>query len=153
MSRSGRIIAVAATIVVLGIAFFLARPAGDDDAVTTPETQTQATASPPPGTTSTTATPPPPPPPQPEFATIRVRGGKPVGGVKRVRVKKGDRARIEVSSPDTTDEIHLHGYDIARDLKAGGRVRFSFVADADGIYEIELEGAGVQIGQLVVEPG
>ena len=31
-------------------------------------------------------------------------------------------------------------------------MRFSFVANADGIYEIELEGAGVQIAELVVEP-
>ena len=82
-----------------------------------------------------------------------MRGGKPVGGVKRIELTKGDRARIEVSSPDTSDEIHLHGYDLKRDLKAGGRVRFSFIANADGIYEIELEGAGVQIGELVVEPG
>ena len=82
-----------------------------------------------------------------------MRGGKPVGGVKRIKLTKGDRARIEVSSADTTDEIHLHGYDLKRDLKAGGRVRFSFEANADGIYEIELEGAGVQIGELVVEPG
>ena len=57
-----------------------------------------------------------------------------------------------MSSPDTTDEIHLHGYDLKRDLKAGGSVRFTFVASTDGIYEIELEGAGVQIASLVVEP-
>ncbi len=148
MSRSGRIAAVIATLVVLVVAFFVARP-GDDDDDTTP-TQTVAVAPPPASTTTATT---PPPPPQPEFATIRVRGGKPVGGVKRIELTKGDRARIEVSSPDTSDEVHLHGYDLSRDLKAGGRVRFSFEANADGIYEIELEGAGVQIGELVVEPG
>ena len=148
MSRSGRIAAVIATLVVLVVAFFVARP-GDDDDDATP-TQTVAVAPPPAATTTATT---PPPPPQPEFATIRVRGGKPVGGVKRIELTKGDRARIEVSSPDTSDEVHLHGYDLSRDLKAGGRVRFSFEANADGIYEIELEGAGVQIGELVVEPG
>jgi heme/copper-type cytochrome/quinol oxidase subunit 2 len=145
VSRSGRIIAVVATLVVLVVAFFVARP-GDDETATTP-TRT-AVASPAPQT-STTAT----PRPQPEFTTILVRGGKPVGGVKRIELTKGDQARIEITSPDTTDEIHLHGYDLKRDLKAGGRVRFSFPANADGIYEIELEGAGVQIGELVVQPG
>jgi heme/copper-type cytochrome/quinol oxidase subunit 2 len=150
VSSRARIAAVVAALVVLVAAFFVARP-GDDDTATTPA-QTQTTvAAPPSGTTSTVT--PPPPPPAPAFTTIRVRGGKPVGGVKRIELTKGDRARIEVSSPDTTDEIHLHGYDLMRDLKAGGRVRFSFEADADGIYEIELEGAGVQIGELVVEPG
>ena len=154
MSRSGRIIAVVATVVVLVVAFFLARPGGDDDTVTSTQTQTQQARGPSPSTgTDTTATSPPPPPPQPEFATIRVRDGQPVDGVKRIKLKKGDRARVEVSSPDTSDEIHIHGYDLMRDLKAGGRVRFSFEANADGIYEIELEGAGVQIGELVVEPG
>lgn len=152
MSRSGRIIAVAATLVVLVVAFVLARPS-DDDTPSTSETPAQTAAAPPPGGTATTATPPPPPPPPPAFTTIRVRGGQPVGGVKRIRVTKGERARIEVSSADTTDEIHLHGYDLYRDLTAGGRVRFSFVANADGIYEIELHSAGVQIGALVVEPG
>jgi hypothetical protein len=149
VSRSARIIAVVVTLAVLVGAFILARPKGDDDKTAT-ATQTQPIASPPQSTTTGVT---PPPPPQPEFTQIRVRGGKPVGGVKRIELTKGDQARIEVSSPDTTDEIHLHGYDLKRDLKAGASVRFSFVANADGIYEIELEGAGVQIGELVVEPG
>ncbi len=151
MSRSARIAALVATLVVLVVAFFVLRPSDEADTPTT----TQAAPAPPPatGTDTTTAPAPPPPPPAPEFAKIRVRDGKPVGGVKNIEVTKGDRARIEVSSPDTSDEIHLHGYDISRDLKAGGRVRFSFEADADGIYEMELEGAGVQIGKLVVNPG
>ena len=151
MSRNARILVAVGTIVVLVAAFVALRPSDDDDS----PTPTQTAAAPPPviGETSTTAEPaPPPPPPAPEFAKIRVRDGKPVGGVARIEVKKGARARIEISSPDTSDEIHLHGYDLSRDLKAGGSVRFSFEADADGIYEIELEGAGVQIGELVVQP-
>ncbi len=150
MSRSARIIAVIGTLVVLVVAFVVLRP-GDDDEPST--TQTAAAPAPPPASGTTTAPAPPPPPPAPEFEQIVVRGGKPAGGVKRIELTKGDRARIEVSSPDTSDEIHLHGYDLKRDLKAGGKVRFSFTADADGIYEIELEGAGVQIGELVVQPG
>jgi FtsP/CotA-like multicopper oxidase with cupredoxin domain len=146
MSRSARIVAVVATLVILVAAFLIARP-GDDDKNAKVPTQTAA-APPPAGATTTT-----PRAPQPAFTTIRVRGGKPVGGVQRIELTKGDRARIEVSSPDTSDEIHLHGYDLKRDLKAGGSVRFSFVANADGIYVIELEGSGTQIGELVVEPG
>lgn len=149
MSRSGRIGAVVATIVVLVVAFVVLRPGDDDEPGSTTQTQTAPVAAPP-AATATTAT--PPPPPAPEFERVRVRAGKPVGGVRRIEVDKGERARIEVSSPDTSDEVHLHGYDLSRDLRAGGRVRFSFVADADGIYEIELEGAGVQIAELVVQP-
>jgi FtsP/CotA-like multicopper oxidase with cupredoxin domain len=82
-----------------------------------------------------------------------VRAGKPVGGVKRIEIDKGERARIEVRSSDTEDEVHLHGYDLSKQLPAGGRVRFAFEADAEGIFELELERAGVQIAELVVEPG
>ena len=149
MSRNARIAAVAGTLAVLVIAFLALRPADDDTTATTPaQTATQGQRT----TAATTTTATQPAPEEPEYTTIVVRGGKPVGGVKRIKVTKGDRARIEVSSPDTSDEIHLHGYDLMRDLEAGGSVRFSFIANADGIYEIELEDAGVQIGELVVEP-
>ncbi len=160
MSNGARIGAVVATVVVLVLAFVLLSPEADDDSntastpTTPPVTTTQT-----PTTTDTTGTaapaeaePVPPAADHPVFQRVRVRAGKPVGGVKKITVKKGERARIEVTSPDTSDEIHLHGYDISRDLKAGGRVRFSFDANAEGIFEIELEGAGTQIGQLTVEP-
>ena len=147
MSGGARIGLVVATIVVIVLAFVLLSPGGDDEPTTT---GTVATST---GTTEGTATAiTPPPPPAPSFEQIRVTGGKPAGGVQTITVKKGERARIAVSSTDTSDEIHLHGYDLKRDLKAGGSVRFSFAADAEGIFEIELEGAGVQIGKLVVEP-
>ena len=90
---------------------------------------------------------------EPAFETVRVAGGKPVGGDQDDHGRRRASARASRSPrPTRRDEIHLHGYDIARDLKAGGRVRFSFEADAEGIFEIELEGAGTQIGKLTVEP-
>jgi FtsP/CotA-like multicopper oxidase with cupredoxin domain len=142
VSRNARIVVAVGTIAVLIVAFVVLRPKSDDKPAST---QTSAQGAPG-GTTTTDGA------PKPEFKQIIVRAGKPVGGVQRIDLKKGDQARIEVSSPDTTDEIHLHGYDLKRDLKAGGSVRFSFPAKADGIYEIELENAGVQIGQLVIQP-
>jgi FtsP/CotA-like multicopper oxidase with cupredoxin domain len=144
MSRSSRIIAVVGTLVVLVIAFFVLSPGGSDEPATT--TTTARGSAPGPATTTVA------PAASPNLATIVVRNGKPVGGVEKITVKKGDRAAIQVSSPDTTDEIHLHGYDLKRNLKAGGQVRFVFKANADGIYVIELEGTGTQIGQLVVNP-
>jgi len=89
---------------------------------------------------------------EPELETINVAGSKPSEGVAKITVKKGTRARIQVASQDTSDEVHVHGYDLKRELKAGDRVLFSFDADAEGIFEIELERAGRQIGELTVEP-
>jgi len=148
VSATARILAGLGTLVVLVIAFVVLSP-GDSSKTTT--NTVAATA--PSATTSTPATPAAEPAAAaPTFTKVTVRGGKPVGGIQKITISKGDRARIEVSSPDTTDEIHLHGYDLKRDLKAGGSVRYSFIASTDGIYEIELEGAGVQIASLVVEP-
>jgi FtsP/CotA-like multicopper oxidase with cupredoxin domain len=152
MSSGARIGLVVATVVVIAVAFVLLTPGDDNTSKTAsttappPAAQTNGTGGAAPTTTA------PAPPPAPSFETIVVRDGKPVGGVKKITVTKGERVRIEVASPDTSDEIHLHGYDLKRDLKAGGRVRFSFDADAEGIFEIELEGSGTQIGKLVVEP-
>lgn len=146
MSRSARIAAVVGTVLVLVVAFAALRPSDDD----TPSSSTSTTpATPGPVATGTTTA---PATSAPKYTTIVVRDGKPVGGIKKITIGKGDQARIEVTSHDTSDEIHLHGYDLHRQLEAPGTVRFAFDADADGIYEIELESAGVQIGELVVEP-
>jgi len=48
--------------------------------------------------------------------------------------------------------VHLHGYDISRDMKPGSRARFSFEANAEGVFEVELHGPGTQIAELTVEP-
>ena len=83
--------------------------------------------------------------------TIVVRDGEPVGGVKRLEYSAGDEIRFEVSS-DAAEEIHVHGYDVAKDVPAGGSVRFAIPADIEGIFEVELEELGVQIAELRVNP-
>ena len=50
-----------------------------------------------------------------------------------IEVAKGDTVRIVVSS-DVEDEIHLHGYDITRNVAPGSRARFSFAANAEPRY-------------------
>lgn len=82
---------------------------------------------------------------------IRVQGGKAVGGVQSITTKKGGRVRFSVAS-DRADEIHVHGYDLKRDVPAGGTVRFDFPATIDGLFVVELEHEGQQIGALKVEP-
>lgn len=83
--------------------------------------------------------------------TVVVKNGKPVGGVRSLVYKKGDRVRFQVDS-DIADEIHVHSYDIMKDVKAGGSVRFDFPATIEGIFEAELEDRGVQILELTVNP-
>jgi hypothetical protein len=90
-------------------------------------------------------------PEEPPLATIEVAGGAPVGGVQTLETGKGEQIAFEVVS-DVADEVHVHGYDISKDVEAGGKVRFSFVAEIDGIFEVEMENAGVQIAELRVNP-
>lgn len=82
---------------------------------------------------------------------VVVRAAKPVGGIKKLSFSKGARARFVIDS-DVSDEVHIHGYDVMRDVEAGHRLTFDFPATKDGIFEIELEGRKTQIASLQVSP-
>ena len=82
---------------------------------------------------------------------IVVRDGKPAGGIRDLTYNEGEPVRFEVRS-DVSDEVHVHGYDLMKDVKAGGSVRFDFPATIEGVFEAELEGHKEQIIQLTVNP-
>jgi hypothetical protein len=86
-----------------------------------------------------------------DVPTIVVRDGEPVGGVQELGFDAGEEVRFRVSS-DEAEEIHVHGYDLAKDVPAGGTVEFAFPAELEGIYEVELEGQAVQIAELQINP-
>ena len=77
--------------------------------------------------------------------------GAPKGGIVRATVDQGDRVVLVVPS-DVADEVHLHGYDVLRDVAAGGTARIAFRATIPGRFEVELEDRGVQIADITVEP-
>jgi hypothetical protein len=83
--------------------------------------------------------------------TIFVKNGKPVGGIQQLTYNEGERVRFKVDS-DVSDEIHVHGYDIMKDVEAGGTVSFDFPATIEGVFEAELEDRKEQILELTVNP-
>jgi hypothetical protein len=83
--------------------------------------------------------------------TIVVRNDEPVGGIQRLEYSAGDEIRFKVES-DKAEEVHLHGYDVMKDVPAGGSVTFELPAEIEGIFEAELEGVGVQIAEIRVNP-
>jgi hypothetical protein len=87
----------------------------------------------------------------PTIVRINVVDGQPQGGIVRQTVSKDDQVVLVVSS-DVADEIHLHGYDIALNVAAGGTVRLPFKATIPGRFEAELESRSVQIADITVEP-
>lgn len=83
--------------------------------------------------------------------TIQVKDEKPVGGIQHIDVKKGDPIQFTVDS-DSAQEIHVHGYDVHKDVPAGGSVHFKFPAKIDGKFVVELEDHKVTLANVTVEP-
>jgi hypothetical protein len=121
------------------VALFVVLSGGNDDdssTETTVETVTGATT------------------PKPPLPVIEVRNGEPVGGVERIDARRGERVSFEVRLAPPEEEIHVHGYEITEPAQSG-RVRVSFPADLDGIFEVEVhrrDGSEVQIAELRVSP-
>lgn len=67
----------------------------------------------------------------------------------RVKVAKGSPVRILVSS-DVDDEVHVHGYDIEREVSAGQSTTIDFTADQTGVFEVETHESGLLLLQLQV---
>lgn len=88
---------------------------------------------------------------EPAIPTIVVRNGKPVGGVAELSYEAGDDVLFKVRS-DVSDELHLHGYDISKEVEAGGSVEFHFKAEIEGVFELELEQRAEPIAELQVNP-
>jgi hypothetical protein len=86
-----------------------------------------------------------------KLQTIVVRNAKPVGGIRQLTYNKGEQILFKVES-DVADEVHMHGYDIMKDVKAGGSVTFDFPATIEGVFEAELEGRKEQILEMTVNP-
>jgi hypothetical protein len=124
------VIAIVAEVVLVG-----GEETGTSTAETTPSPTPTATES---GTPSATPTPPPPP---------LLQGGK----VTKLEFTAGETVKFRVVS-DVPEEVHVHGYNIAKDLEPGKVATVSFPATITGIFEIEYEHAGEQIGQLQVNP-
>ena len=91
-------------------------------------------------------------PAEPEVPTIVIKNGEPVGGVAELEFDTGDEIEFYVES-DVADHVHLHVYDVMKDVAPGKRVKFSVPATIEGVFEAELEDSVVQIAQITVNPG
>src|SRR5512144_312471 len=85
---------------------------------------------------------------------LTVNDGNPVGGVKTLTYSKGDQVNLEIRLNTPERAVHVHGYEIEKPAKTSP-VRFSFPADLDGVFEIEVHrigGSDAQIAELKVNP-
>ena len=80
--------------------------------------------------------------------------GNPVGGVKTLTYNKGDQVQLHVNLAKPEEEVHVHGYEIERPAEQSP-VTFSFPANLDGVFEIEvhrLDKTEGPIAELHVNP-
>jgi nitrous oxide reductase len=122
MRSSARWLLIVASAVVVVVLFVLLQPGGSDEGL------------------------------QPERTIVEVtfRDGS-VEGPTEFTLTQGERVRILVHA-DVSDEVHLHGYDLHADVTPTEPARIDFVADAAGVFECELEGAGTLLFRLEIRP-
>ena len=146
------VLGLAGAAIVVGL-FLVLRPDDEDEDEVRPApppatTRTGTTTSRPTTTRTTTTR---SKPPAPTTIRIVVRGGRVVGGLRGARLEQGERAVLVVQA-DVSDHVHLHGYDIMRDVSPGSPARLRFRATIPGRFEVELEDRKLQIAQLEVRP-
>jgi len=77
------------------------------------------------------------------------------GGAVQIAEDRFEVARhgiVELTiSSDVAEEVHVHGYDIARALEAGVGTTLRFTADIPGVFEVELEHSGQPLFELTVK--
>jgi hypothetical protein len=83
--------------------------------------------------------------------TIDVKNAKPVGGVRRIKIKQGGTLNLTVNS-DVADEIHVHATDQHKDVEKGGTIKLTIKPTGTGNSEIELENHKQQLAELAIEP-
>jgi hypothetical protein len=148
MAGRQRLTYLAIAVVIAVVAVVLLTTGGPDEAgeqtVSTP-TATPASgaaeeeAAEPTATATPAATPRPRPP-------LLVQGRP-----RTLRFTEGERIAFRVRAQQA-DHVHVHGFDRLKDVAAGQTVTFSFPANITGIYEVELEDAGILLGHLRVDP-
>ena len=148
MSKGQRFtfLAIAAVIAIVAVVVLIGgsddeSDSGEQAAATATATAERQEAAP-----QATETPTPEPTPKPKPPPL-LRAGK----VTKLKATEGKTVRFRVRS-DTDEEIHVHAYDIYRDIPAGKTVNVAFKANITGIVEIEFHGSGEQIAELTVEP-
>ncbi len=88
---------------------------------------------------------------KPVVISITAVNARPVGGIKRPSVKKGQTVRIVVRTNVGTT-VHLHGYNLEKPVKKGVPTVIQFVAKLTGRFELALHPMDATLAQITVKP-
>ena len=70
---------------------------------------------------------------------------------EEISANEGDQVTLSIES-DEPLELHVHGYDLEREVGPGQTVELSFRADLTGRFEIENHETEQELGELQVRP-
>ena len=120
------------------------------DATTTDQVTTVETS---PTTTQEETNPPDttPAPAKPRTIVIVVDQGRPRGGIKRPKLRKGEKIVLVVRA-DAGEAVHVHGYDVEKPVTPGKPVRIPLTATIPGRFEVELHHPDSLLAVLEVRP-
>ncbi len=143
MSRAQRLTFLGIAAIIAVVAVIVLSGGGDETDKAAETTATPTPSATPSGTAEATATPTPKPKPKPPLLQA--------GEEPTLSFDQGETVRFRVRHGEA-EEVHIHGYDIKKELAANETADVSFKATIPGIFEIELEHSGTPLGRLKVEP-
>ncbi len=143
MSRAQRLTFLGIAAIIAVVAVIVLSGGGDETDKAAETTATPTRSATPSGTAEATATPTPKPKPKPPLLQA--------GEEPTLSFDQGETVRFRVRHGEA-EEVHIHGYDIKKELAANETADVSFKATIPGIFEIELEHSGTPLGRLKVEP-
>jgi hypothetical protein len=82
---------------------------------------------------------------------IEIKQGAKVSGADVMQATQGQEVVLTLRS-DQSDELHVHGYDLHANIKAGIPETLRFKADRSGRFSLELHHSNLELGALEVRP-
>jgi hypothetical protein len=80
-----------------------------------------------------------------------IKNGKPLSGPVVLQVHEGEQVILNIRS-DSSDELHLHGYDLHARIRPDETESLRFTANRTGRFGLELHRAHAELGALEVYP-
>jgi hypothetical protein len=77
---------------------------------------------------------------------LAIENGKVAKAMQVIRVTQGDGVRFRLTT-DRAIALHLHGYDIERELAPGGVTELAFTAHATGRFPVNVHERGQASGR------
>jgi hypothetical protein len=71
---------------------------------------------------------------------LRIENGRVPANMRLIRVKQGDVVKLEWSA-DRREIVHIHGYDVEKEVAPGTVTDLTFTANATGRFPIHLHAA------------